>query len=227
MVCPLSPDLAEGLIESVDDSRLRLIFNGVDIDEIEEAVPALRNSPDSYTIGYIGQLIERKDIPTLMTAFQLLTKERDSVRLIVLGDGAKREELQAESERRGLSGKIDFLGFRPDAASWLKTFDLFVLPSRLEGIPRCIMEAMAATVPVVVTDIPGNRNLVCHNETGLLFPVGDSQQLAKCIAFMIDHPAEAGKMAQSGNIKVTDKYSNRKMAEKYASVYTDLVARKK
>lgn len=227
MVCPLSPDLAEGLRGSIDDSKFRLIVNGVDIDEIEKAAPEQRNFPNSYTIGYIGQLIERKDIPTLLTAFQLLSTERDSVRLIVLGDGAKREELQAESERCGLSEKIDFLGFRPDAASWLKTFDLFVLPSRLEGIPRCIMEALAATVPVVVTDIPGNRNLVCHNETGLLFPVGDSQQLAKCIAFMIDHPAEAEKMARSGHAKVINEYSNQKMAEEYALLYMELVARRK
>lgn len=227
MVCPLSADLADGLKDSIDNSRIRLVFNGVDIDEIEEAVPAQRNSPDSYTIGYIGQLIQRKDVPTLIAAFQLLTKDRDYIRLIVLGDGAKREELQAECERRSLSGKVDFLGFRPDAASWLKTLDLFVLPSRLEGIPRCIMEAHAATVPVVVTDIPGNRNLVCHYETGLLFPVGDSERLAECIAFMIDHPSESQKMANRGNVKVTKEYSNWKMAGEYAAVYAEVAARRK
>lgn len=223
MICPLSPDLAEGLKTIRAGSRLRLIVNGVDIDEIEKALPIQQDLPTAYSIGYIGQLIERKDLLTLIAAFKFISCEYPSVRLIVLGDGVKRLELQAESERLGLSGKIDFLGFRPDAAPWLKTMDLFVLPSRLEGIPRCVMEAMAASVPVIVTDIPGNRNLVCHNETGLLFPVGDSQQLAKCIAFMIDHPAESKRMAKNGKVKVLNEYSNLKMAEEYESVYRNLV----
>lgn len=223
MVCPLSPDLEGGLIKSVDPSKLRLIFNGVDIDEIQESVTVKRKYPEAYTIGYIGQLIDRKDMPTLISAFHSLSRERDNIRLVVLGDGAKRVELQAECERLGISGMVDFLGFRPDAASWLKSFDLFVLPSRLEGIPRCIMEALAAKIPVVVTDIPGNRNLVSHKETGLLYPVGDIRQLADCMAFMMDHPVEAQEMASRGNNKVEDEYSSRKMAREYATVYQELV----
>jgi len=224
MVCPLSPDLADGLKGSVDHAKHRLIFNGVDIDEIQEAVTVQRKHPEAYMIGYIGQLIERKDMPTLISAFHSLSKERVNIRLVVLGDGAKRVELQAECERLGVSGRVDFLGFRPDAASWLKTFDLFVLPSRLEGIPRCIMEALAATVPVVVTDIPGNRNLVSHKETGLLYPVGDCRQLAECMAFMMDHPAEAQEMARRGNRRVEDEYSSRKMSREYAAIYEELGA---
>lgn len=224
MVCPLSPDLLDGLKRAVDKSKLRLIFNGVDIDEIQEAVSVQRKYSDYFTIGYIGQLIERKDMPTLISAVHFLAKERKNIKFIVLGDGAKRLELQAECERLGIAELVDFLGFRPDAASWLKTFDLFVLPSRLEGIPRCIMEALAATIPVVVTDIPGNRDLVLHKETGLLYPVGDSQQLAECISFMMDHPAEAKEMAKCGNRKVEDEYSNRKMAREYTEVYQELVA---
>lgn len=226
MICPLSPDLADGLRDSIIHSKFRLIFNGVDIDEILEAEPAQKKYPDAYTVGYIGQLIERKDMSTLITAFQKVIMQRDNIRLIILGDGGKRAELQDQCEQSGISDRVDFLGFRPDAASWLKTFDLFVLPSRLEGIPRCIMEALAASIPVVVTDIPGNRNLVTHKETGMLFPVGDSQKLAESITFMIDHPAEAEEMAQRGNRKVMEEYSNRKMAKEYAAVYKELAAQR-
>jgi glycosyltransferase involved in cell wall biosynthesis len=223
MVCPLSPELLNGLTSTVEPEKLKLIFNGVDIDEIKEATPRERTYPDCYTIGYIGQLIERKDMPTLITAFHLLTKEREKIRLIILGDGAKRVELQEQCMQLGIADNVDFLGFRPDAASWLKTFDLFVLPSRLEGIPRCIMEALAATIPVVITDIPGNRDLVTHKDSGLLYQVGDSKQLAECMAFMIEHPAEAREMAVRGNRKVEEEYSNRKMASEYAAVYEVIV----
>lgn len=226
MVCPLSPDLARGLSGTVDHSKFRLIYNGVDIDEIQKTQPVQRTYPESYTIGYIGQLIERKNMSTLLSAIQILAKVHSTIKLIVLGDGTKLVELQAECKQHGISKSVDFMGFMPDAISWLKTFDLFVLPSRLEGIPRCIMEALAASVPVVVTDIPGNRDLVSHKETGLLYPVGDSQQLAECIAYMIDHPEVAQEMAHRGNRKIENEYSNRKMAKEYAAVYEELVALK-
>lgn len=223
MVCPLSPHLADGLIGGVNKQKLRLIDNGVDVDEIHKAVPVERRYHDSYTIGYIGQLIERKDIPTLLSAFQILGIDRENTRLMIVGDGAERVELQDECEKLGISARVDFLGYRKDAPSWLKTFDLFVLPSRLEGIPRCIMEALSAAIPVVVTDIPGNRELISHMETGLMYPTGDSKRLAVCMAFMMDNPKKARDMAKRGCMKVTESYSNRKMAKEYANVYEELM----
>ena len=219
MVCPLSPELAAGLTGIVAPAKMQLILNGVDIAEIDRAVPAQASHPDTFTIGYIGQLIERKDLPTLLAAFHSLTRERTSLRLVIVGDGPMRGELQSECDHLGISEQVEFLGYRPDAASWLKTFDLFVLPSRLEGIPRCIMEALAAAIPVVATDIPGNRDLISHQDTGLGYPVGNSQELARYIAYMIDHPVEAQHMAQRGKAKVIAEYSNTRMAENYTAIY--------
>lgn len=224
MVCPLSPDLFDGLSGFVDGRRLKLILNGVDIDEIKESAPLQRKYIDKFTVGYIGQLIERKDMSTLISAVHSLRKTRENIRLIILGDGVKRKELQTECDQLGISSIVEFHGFRPDAASWLKTFDVFALPSRLEGIPRCIMEALAAMIPVIASDIPGNTNLVVNGETGLLFPVGDSHKLAACLEFMMDHPVQAKEMAMRGNEKVESEYSNRKMAQEYALIYADMLA---
>lgn len=223
MVCPLSPDLADGLDGTVPPGRMKLIFNGVDIDEIEDVSPGQRVHSGSYLIGYIGQLIERKDMPTLLAAVSHLADRYKDIRLVILGDGAKRAELEDEVRRLGLADRIEFAGFRPDAAAWLKTFDLFVLPSRLEGIPRCIMEALAASLPVVVSDIPGNRDLVVHRQTGLLFPVGNSRALADSIVWMIEHPDEARELGKRGKLKVVEEYSNRKMASEYSLVYENLI----
>lgn len=223
MVCPLSPDLMDGLHKTVGSRTLKLISNGVDIDEIQKTKPHQKKYPDSYIIGYIGQLIDRKDIPTLFSTFNILVKEHHNIKLIVLGDGAKRDELLTECKLLGIQENIDFLGFRPDAVSWLKSFDLFVLPSRLEGVPRCVMEALAASIPVVASDIHGNRDLVIHKKTGLLFPAGDSLQFAECIKYMMNNPVEAKEMATRGMLKVIKEYSNIKMATEYLSVYTNLV----
>jgi len=98
-------------------------------------------------------------------------------------------------QSQGLEDRVTFLGFRSDAVAHLKTFDVFVLPSLMEGIPRCIMEAMACGVPVVVSDIPGNRDLIVPDETGLLFPPGDSRELAQRLRYLAAHPDRGRAMA--------------------------------
>lgn len=223
-VCPLSPELLEGLKGYFPDEKLQLILNGVDINAIEEAEPILEDKDKNYTIGYVGQLIERKDLSALLAALVTVSQSRSSVRLVIIGDGPKRRELEAETHRLGLSALVSFTGFRSDAIRWLKTFDLFVLPSHLEGIPRCIMESMAARIPVVVSDIPGNKDLVTDLDTGLLFRVGDSEHLASQILYMMDHQAEAQKMAVRAYTRVTERHSNLKMAREYEAVYETLLS---
>lgn len=225
LVCPLSPGLYGDLAEVIDKSKLRFILNGVDVDEIRDVEPAPVKDRESYQIGYVGQLIERKDVSTLIAAFGSVCQGRKDVRLTILGDGPKLRELQLECELLGLSEKVEFPGFRDDAASLMKSFDLFVLTSLLEGIPRCVMEAFAASIPVVASDIPGNRDLVSHGKTGLLFAPGDRDGLAECIRFMMDHADKAVEMAGRGNAKVIEEYSNRKMAREYGALYADLVIR--
>jgi glycosyltransferase involved in cell wall biosynthesis len=224
LVCPLSPALAEGLKSSIHAARLRLVYNGVDIDEVQAALSAKRNHSDDYVIGYIGRLVPLKNLETLLASFQLLKVDRPHIRLVIVGDGPERGNLEHQAKHLGLKGRVDFLGFRDDAAACLGDFDLFVLPSLSEGIPRCIMEAMAASVPVVVSDIPGNRSLVSNGKTGLLFPVGDSRELADKIRYMMDHPDASREMALCGKRKVEDEYSSRKMAREYTGLYYELMA---
>lgn len=222
LVCPLSAELAEGISGLVKPSRLRLINNGVDIDEVRAAVSVSAGKSAGFTIGFIGQLIQRKDLMTLLAAVSRLRAAGVDVCLQIIGEGPKREPLQEEASRLGLTGKVEFHGFREDAAAYLKTFDLFVLPSLSEGIPRCLMESMAAGVPLVASDIPGNRNLVIPGESGLLFAPGDSRELAEKIAFMVSHTDEAQRMVQNALAKVEAEFSSRRMAREYSALYTEL-----
>lgn len=220
-VCPLSPELAREIAHNGD--MVRLIFNGVDLDELAAVPAAPRPKDGGFSIGYVGQLIDRKDLPTLLAALPLLSDAELPVRLTVIGDGPKLPVLREEAQRLGVADRVAFLGFRPDAAAHLKTFDAFVLPSLMEGIPRCIMEAMACVIPVVVSDIPGNRDLVTHGETGLLFPVGDSSALAKCLQRLMADRKEAAAMAEAGRRKVEAGFSNRTMAAQYTALYHELL----
>lgn len=221
MVCPLSPDLAQ----EITGDNVRLISNGVDLAEIAAVPPVAKDDVGSFSVGYIGQLIDRKDLPTLLAALKLVDNEGARVKLTVIGDGHRLGDLQQQAADLGLGDRVSFLGFRSDAVAYLKTFDAFVLPSVMEGIPRCIMEAMACAIPVVVSDIPGNRELVLHRETGMLFPPRDAHQLAQQLSYLINHPDQARAMAARGRGKVEAEFSNRTMAEKYTDLYHALLVR--
>jgi glycosyltransferase involved in cell wall biosynthesis len=223
MVCPLSPALNEGLSGTVVESRLRLVYNGVDIDEVRAAQTGAKRYIDDFVIGYIGRLVTLKNVETLLTAFHILQAKRSNVRLIIVGEGPERPNLENQSQQLGIDDRVEFMGFKDNAVACLKDFNVFVLPSLSEGIPRCIMEAMSASVPVVASDIPGNRNLISHRDTGLLYTPGDSKALSELLMYIMDNPTEAAEMALNGNRKVEEEYSNKKMAEEYASVYRNLL----
>jgi len=222
IVCPLSVTLYDNAIKFTK-GNIRLISNAVDLDEVRSSDLIVRTNDGLYVIGYIGRLVKSKDIATLLMAIGLISSSGRRIKLILVGDGDQFNELKAVSDSVGIMDRVEFTGFRSDTATLLRGFDCFVLPSLSEGTPRCIMEAMALNIPVVASDIPGNRILVSHKETGLLFPVGDSQKLADGILFMMDNPDHAKKMAENGCDKVEEHYSNKRMAKEYMEVYEDLI----
>jgi glycosyltransferase involved in cell wall biosynthesis len=225
-VVPLSDDLYAGL-EGIPGmrKRLHLVRNGVDLEDIDQAV-GTPIQPDASgatptLVGYIGQLIPRKGLEVLLEAFQRV--HRNDLRLIIVGDGPQRVELEARAASTRVGDSIHFLGFRDDRLALLKQFAFFVLPSRLEGIPRCLMEAMATGVPVIASDIPGCRDIVAHQRTGLLFPVDDSDALAAAIKTLADSPEERKRLAANGRAHVRAEYSAETMANRYLVLYERVV----
>ena len=222
MVCPLSPELAKGIGRD-GKKNVRLIINAVDIDEISEVDAAHKPRGDAFQIGYIGQLIERKNLSILLRAAKLLSDAGTRLAVTLIGDGPCRSGLIEEARNLELEKRVVFTGFRSDAVRFLKTFDVLVLPSLVEGMPRCIMEAMAAGLPVVASDIPGNRDLVKHGETGLLFISGDYNDLSKKILYVMRNPAEAENLTRKAKERVAREFSSRRMAEEYTQLYSELV----
>ena len=222
-VCPLSPELWEDLKKcGVNGTKNSYIANGVDLEEVDHVVASDDKPGETIIIGYVGQLIERKNIPILFKVFQSVNAKRGNLQLWIVGDGPLGNNLRKVSERLGITDKVRFIGYCEDALSLMKTFDIFVLPSLLEGIPRCVMEAMALGIPVVASDIPGNRQLVEHMRTGLLFPLDEPDSLAESILFILDHPGEASEMCRRAREKVEKQFSAKRMAVEYTSVYQGL-----
>lgn len=219
--------LSDGLMQSISTgwaSRANsvMIRNGVDIGEIEaleqtsSEIEVLKR--DGYTVvGYIGRLVAGKAIDVLIASISRLPEAK--IKLLVIGEGEEDSALEALVESLGLSEKIQFLGFRPDRLAFLKGFDIFVLPSRSEGIPRCVMEAMAAEVPVIASDIPGCRTLINGTSTGLLFKMDDEEALASRIQELLENKPLRSQLAKQAKCYLKEHYSSERMALEYETLF--------
>lgn len=222
-VVPLSTQLMKDCEQlGVPKSKMLYIQNGVDLSEVE-AQPKPSREPDApKRIGFVGQLISRKNIFDLLAVFDVLHAKHPATRLVILGDGDKRAELEAHAQTLPSKDNIEFLGFRNDRLELLKSFDLFAMTSTLEGIPRCLMEATAAEIPVAAYDIPGIDQLVTHKTTGLLAPLGDKQQLLQHWETLLFNTEKATELAVAAKQFVYENYSAQRMANEYTMLFKNL-----
>ena len=218
-VCVLSEDLLESVKSCTMHDRRKLILNGVDILEVTDAPHLVFPSGNGFRIGYVGQLIERKNISVLINAIKELSDQGNEIMLILIGDGPELKPLKSLTKDLGIQDRVKFLGYRKDAISIMKSFDVFVLPSLLEGIPRCVMEAMVAKVPVVASNIPGNSDIIHDGRTGLLFEKTDHRDLATKVDMLLKNNDLRSNMAKLGYENVLNNYSNHRMALQYQSLY--------
>jgi len=225
-VVPLSDDLFHQLsfIPGVK-KRLNFIRNGVDITEIDsvsnvaQEVSVLKKD-GLFIIGYIGRIIPGKALDVLMHAVARYGQE--DWRVVIVGEGEQQDELQSLVKTLHIEDTVAFLGYREDRLELLIGFDTFVLPSRSEGIPRCVMEAMAAGIPVIASDIPGCRYLVEHNNTGLLFQPDNPEQLADSLKSLYADPSLRVNLSQRARDFVSSGFSASRMAKEYEDLFFQL-----
>ncbi|MCP5018241.1 MAG: glycosyltransferase family 4 protein [Ketobacter sp.] len=228
-VAPLSEQLCEDMRTiGVNQAKVLYIQNGVDLDEVEQHRNDSRALPKTMKrIGFIGQMISRKNIFDLLDIFDDIASRHDDVELKLLGDGEQRPELEQYACKLKFKDRIEFLGFRDDRLDWLKSFDLFVMTSTLEGIPRCLMETMAMGVPVAAYNIAGIDQLVQHNETGMLADLGDKQTLTQHWETLIYDAASAERISANARKYIMDHFSGKRMAQEYDSLFAEMLVAKR
>ena len=178
----------------------------------------------SRLIGAVGRLWPQKRVKDLIWASDLLKVIRDDVHVLIIGDGPQRQRLERYREVVRITDRVHFLGARNDVPRLMPHFDLLWLASSFEGLPNSILEAMAAGVPVVASDIPGNRDLVLPGETGYLVPVGDRAALATRANELLDNPERARAMGEAGRRRALDEFSVPRMIERFVTLYRELLA---
>jgi glycosyltransferase involved in cell wall biosynthesis len=190
----------------------------------ESLLAELDLPPESRLIGAVGRLWPQKRIKDLIWAADLLKVIRDDVHLLVIGDGPQRWRLERFRDQVDIQDKVHFLGHRDDVPQLLPHFDCLWLGSGYEGQPNSVMEAMIAGVPVVATDIPGNRDLVVDDQTGLLVPVGDRAAFARCTKRLLEEPALAERLGQAARQRMLEQFNLDLMLQRYAALYREIVA---
>lgn len=213
----------------VPDSRQALLPNGVDIDEYAptsaERRAALRRSifcvSDEHrvVIGMIGRLWLQKNPQCFVCAAIRVLDQRRNVGFYMVGDGEYRSELEAVIQASGHGDAIRILGWRSDVPDILKALDVMVLPSRWEGMPLAILEAMSSAVAVVASDIPGNNDLVLDGIDGHLFPTDNADALAAALLDLIDHPDKRARFSRAARGRIVSDFTLSKRMSKITAIY--------
>lgn len=180
---------------------------------------------DARLIGAVGRLWPQKRYKDLIWAAELLKVVRSDTHLVIVGDGPQRWRLERFRDQVQIGDRVHFLGERNDVPQLLPHLDCFWLGSGYEGQSNALMEAMLAGVPVVASDIPGNRDLIVPGESGLLFPVGDRAGLARSTLRILESPALAQQLGQAARQRMQTEFSVPRMIERYAEFYRTTQAR--
>ncbi len=210
-------------VTGVAPERLTVVYNGVDLDKFNthhsnsDVLPVLRKG--GAHAGCVGRLHPVKDHACLFRAIDHVRQFVPNVHLSLIGDGPLRRELSDLQSDLGLRDHISFLGQRDDVARLLPQFDVFVLSSLSEGISIALLEAMAAGLPVVATNVGGNPEVVQHGVTGLLVPPQDSRALADALLQVLSDPEARQAMGRKGRERVEAHFSLSAMARHYGQIY--------
>lgn len=218
-------DELKAIIDGLADGRARshVIPNGVDLDPAmpTEPPPEFAELVGRPFILTLGRLHHYKGLDVLLEAMALLRGAgRACHRLVIAGDGEIRDDLTRQARDRGIADDVRFVGqVIGQAKAWLLgNCQLFVQPSREEGLPLTVLEAMAAGRPIVGSDLPGIRQLVGANHCGLLTPVGSAQSLADAIARLAGDGPMRERLGQAGRL-VAGNYAWPAVAERYLQLF--------
>ena len=215
---------------SLRPEMFRVIRNGVDIDRFlsrREAKRKLRSllplEELQLVVGTVGRLVDVKDYATLLRGFASIVDVERKAHLIFIGDGPERESLTKLTVNLNLSDHVSFLGRRDDVNELLPALDVFALTSVHEGMSNTLLEAAAAAVPVVASDIPANSEIVQENVTGFMFKTGDARSLAEVLGNLLHDSALRTRISDNARRYARDNFALGRMVECYEQLYSEMM----
>jgi L-malate glycosyltransferase len=217
------------IYEGLDYQQIEVVYNGVNPagELTKNTRENLRNQlgfgAAEFVVGTVGRFDPIKNLPLLVQGLAEVRNTLPGIRGLLIGDGPTFSETETLVERLGLIDSVVLTGFREDAKVLVQCMDLFVLPSFSEGTSMALLEAMAGGVPVAVTDVGGNPEIVEDDRNGWLIPSGDLESLAAVILKACRNPELASSYAAAGRLQFVQRFTFERMIESYRKTYQDLL----
>jgi len=230
-VVAVSEDTKNRLVryEGLVYDRIDVIYNGV------AAVPSITPqertrlrrefglSPNDFVVGTVGRFDPIKNLSLLVESIASVREKIPAIKGLLVGDGPTFKEIKELGKLRGLCDALAMPGYCADASRLVQCMDLFVLSSVSEGVSVALLEAMAAGVPVVVTNVGGNPEIVSNGKTGWLIASGSLKELTAAILDAAEHPQRIQQFAEMGRRQYEERFQFEAMIERYDEIYHSLI----
>lgn len=194
---------------------IRVIHNGVPDRPLP---PRATTDGSAVVVGTLARLDPVKGLDVLIPTMAVLP----GTRLVVVGDGPARSDLVDLARRSGVSERVEFRGWTDEAPAALAEFDVFVLPSRNEGFPLSVVEAMLARLPVVASDVGSVSEAVVDGETGLLVPPDDGERLGEALRVLLEDADRRKAMGEAGRARALGRFTAEVMARSFDELYREV-----
>ncbi|MBK8231444.1 MAG: glycosyltransferase family 4 protein [Candidatus Eisenbacteria bacterium] len=215
-------------LHGMDFEKIRIIDNGVNAAApfSAEERAARRSSwgvgSDDLVVGNVAALTRRKGQHLLLEACAQLRDHQPAWRLVIIGEGEERTQLESQARQLGISDRLCLAGPAADAARAMHAFDLFVLPSLVESMPLTLLEAMAAGLPCVGSAVFGVPEVIDPEQTGLLVPAGDTAGLARALGRLLSDPDLRARFGRAGRERFDRRFRADAMSARVADLYRDV-----
>jgi glycosyltransferase involved in cell wall biosynthesis len=217
------------LREGAPASKIVKIPNGIDLEDTDRELAAAGNCEPQDRILVLGQIEPRKRHQDIIKAMSKLIEKHPNLRLSIAGNVYHQDYLNGLKQlanELGLAGKVEFLGGRDDVPALLRQSKALVLCSESEGLPWVILEAMAARLPFVGSNIGAHREVVRHERTGLLAPLGEPDGFATALDRVLSNPEFAARLTTEARARVESDFSAARMVRETEEMYRGMMARK-
>jgi len=232
-IIAVSKFLQKWLVETVgvDNNKVIYLPNGCDVKKYFPGRDGAKRreldiQDNEIVIGTVGSLKELKDQESLIKAFASLTKSYADLKLLLVGDGPKRKDLEDFARELKISDKVIFAGNIIDTADIYRAMDIFVLPSLSENLPNTLLEAMASGLPVVATDVGDVRYILDGENGGIIVQPKDVEGIAKGIEYYLNNKQAAKDKGNFARRRVEEFFSLDKMVNAYESLYLAIMKEK-
>jgi len=214
--------------------RIEVIENGIEVEQFQPVTDQSQRQsiraelglvPERVVVLHVARHHPVKDQAMLLRGFARVVPRHPQVDLVLVGDGPLRQTLEGQARAAGLTNRVKFVGIQGNVARWLQAADLFALTSVSEAASLTVLEAMATGLPVVLTAVGGNPEMVTDGHDGRLVPRGDDEALTAALESLLSDPEQAQRLGQAARETVLRRYQLSRTVARYAALYGALSGR--